>query len=553
MVSQSIKRLFNSLNFSRSLLKQRDLYRRFVYSVLNRYESRSSKADKVEPDLLKEGKDATELPPGPTVGKRTEYDSRLSKYSSDEDDLNYNKWKLELAWFTKALEPALQLYRWALPTGNGSENKLPPSSHSLAKILASIQRSKVGIQDWSLSDFTIGLFLIYLHQASALPLEDVKGVQISSESVVQDLIYHLELAKGCYKDGAAGLAKYSMLRESNVLKFVKNSSVMRPGYYIGVDSRKKLVILGIRGTHTVYDLITDVVSSGDEEVTLEGYSTHFGTAEAARWFLHHEIGTIKKCLDDHEGFRLRLVGHSLGGAIASLLAIMLRKKSHKELGFDPDIVHAVGYATAPCVSKGLAESCSDYVTTVVMQDDIIPRLSVASLARLRNEVVETDWMTVLEKGDWKRVVELVTNAKQVMSTVLDVARKVADYAKLQSSTNSSDAPLKKELLGTSDAASTFKTSVAEKEETATLMHEELFVPGTVYYLKRNQPTYNSNANRTKGNVYFTLWRRQPGDHFQRILLSSNLISDHKCNSHLYALRDVIKGLPSGPSNEGIFG
>lgn len=61
------------------------------------------------------------------------------------------------------------------------------------------------------------------------------------------------------------------------------------------------------------------------------------------------------------------MGHSLGGATASLLAIMLRKKSVKELGFSPDIVSAIGYATPPCVSKELAESCSDYVTTVVMQ------------------------------------------------------------------------------------------------------------------------------------------------------------------------------------------
>lgn len=91
-----------------------------------------------------------------------------------------------------------------------------------------------------------------------------------------------------------------MLRESSVLKFVKNSNVMRPGYYIGIDTRKKLVILGIRGTHTVYDLITDVVTSSDEEVTFEGYSTHFGIAEAARWFLNHEMGTIRKCLEEHE-------------------------------------------------------------------------------------------------------------------------------------------------------------------------------------------------------------------------------------------------------------
>lgn len=68
-----------------------------------------------------------------------------------------------------------------------------------------------------------------------------------------------------------------------------------------------------------------------------------------------------------QGFRLRLVGHSLGGAIASLIAIMLRKKSREDLGFSPDIVSAVGYATPPCVSRELAEGCSDFVTTVVMQ------------------------------------------------------------------------------------------------------------------------------------------------------------------------------------------
>jgi hypothetical protein len=98
----------------------------------------------------------------------------------------------------------------------------------------------------------------------------------------------------------SGLAKNTMLRENNILKFVKDSSVMRPGYYIGVDHRRKLVVFGIRGTHTIYDLITDIVSSSDEEVTFEGYSTHFGTAEAARWFLNHELQTIRRCLAKYE-------------------------------------------------------------------------------------------------------------------------------------------------------------------------------------------------------------------------------------------------------------
>lgn len=36
--------------------------------------------------------------------------------------------------------------------------------------------------------------------------------------------------------------------------------------------------------------------------------------------------------------------------------------------------------------------------------------------------------SVIEKEDWKNVIDLVTNAKQVVSSAQDVARKLADYA-----------------------------------------------------------------------------------------------------------------------------
>ncbi|KAK3031652.1 LOW QUALITY PROTEIN: hypothetical protein RJ639_035020 [Escallonia herrerae] len=541
-----MKRVLLSVDLSVQLLKRHDSYRRFVYNFLNRYQSQWSKAEKVEPVASKEAKDTSQVPLTPKVNKRTDSDPRPGKFNSEEVDTSSNKWKLELAWLAKALEPALQVCRWALPTGNGFVNRPPLSSRSLAEIVASIQRSKLGLQDWSLSDLTIGLYLMYLRQASTNPFEDAKGIKISSDKVVQDLIYHTELAKGTYKDSTAGLAKHSMLRESNVVKFVKNSSVLRPGYYIGIDTRSKLVVLGIRGTHTVYDLITDIISSSSEEITLEGYSSHFGTAESARWFLIYEMVTIRKCLEKHkvaffrpfpfflsvkfivlprlnhpQGFRLRLVGHSLGGATAALLATMLRKKSIEELGFSPDIVSAVGFGTPPCVSKELAESCSDYVTTIVMQDDIIPRLSGASLTRLRNEILQTDWTSIFEKRDWGSVVDLVTNAKQVASSVQGVARKLADYAKFRSQTKFSDIPIRKESLVHSGVPLTSKpkgaNGVLVRKEGSSSPIPELFVPGTVYYLKRDVDTLSGNNG--DGGEVFTLWKRDPGEHFQRILLS----------------------------------
>ena len=94
------------------------------------------------------------------------------------------------------------------------------------------------------------------------------------------------------------------------------------------------------------------------------------------------------------------------------------------------------------------------------------------------------------------------------------------------------------------------SAVVRKEAAATKVPEELFVPGTVYYLKRNVETQSSSSN-SEGREFFTLHRRHPGEHFQRIVLSSNLISAHKCDSHYYALRDVLKGLPVSP-DEGSF-
>lgn len=53
----------------------------------------------------------------------------------------------------------------------------------------SIQRSKVGIQDWSLSDLTVGLYLIYLSQASSKKIEEFKGVQIFSDAMVISCLF----------------------------------------------------------------------------------------------------------------------------------------------------------------------------------------------------------------------------------------------------------------------------------------------------------------------------------------------------------------------------
>lgn len=86
--------------------------------------------------------------------------------------------------FSWALFGLVLLKEVVCSSGNRINSETPPTDRSIAEIFSSIQRSKLGFQDWSLSDFTIGLYLIYLQQASTSAVDDVKGELISSESIV---------------------------------------------------------------------------------------------------------------------------------------------------------------------------------------------------------------------------------------------------------------------------------------------------------------------------------------------------------------------------------
>jgi len=75
----------------------------------------------------------------------------------------------------------LKLYY--LNAASGSAENIPASTWTFSEILSDLQRSKISIKDWSLSDLTVGLYLIYLSQASSKN-EAFKGVQISSTKMV---------------------------------------------------------------------------------------------------------------------------------------------------------------------------------------------------------------------------------------------------------------------------------------------------------------------------------------------------------------------------------
>jgi hypothetical protein len=87
-----------------------------------------------------------------------------------------------------------------------------------------------------------------------------------------------------------------------------------------------------------------------------------------------------------QGYRIRLTGHSLGGSVAVLLGVLVYRDLLDLAGKDSfDSVdevdtplHVYSYGTPSCVDLSLAEVVESFVTTVVLHDDVVPRLTPVS-------------------------------------------------------------------------------------------------------------------------------------------------------------------------------
>jgi sn1-specific diacylglycerol lipase len=98
------------------------------------------------------------------------------------------------------------------------------------------------------------------------------------------------------------------------------------------------------------------------------------------FFRHGKLDEILK--GEYSGYRLRVCGHSLGAACATILSLFLRPRYPK--------VRCLAFSPPGCVlSKDLAEECSRWQTSYVLDADIVPRLSIESFEDLRDELLET--------------------------------------------------------------------------------------------------------------------------------------------------------------------
>ena len=203
----------------------------------------------------------------------------------------------------------------------------------------------------------------------------------------------------------------------------------QPASALFCHEQQKIACLAIRGTSTINDVVTDIrqipvpfPDEGDTEHDNDGWTPVFccqglavsGMATAAT-NLYREHIDVLLCLA-MKGYRIRVTGHSLGGGVATLLGTLVLRQLDKAANLigshEPtkattplddktivkrmDLLRVYGYGTPSCVDACLSEYVKSFVTTVVLHDDVIPRLTPTSIRGLLKHLlhIRETWVKV---------------------------------------------------------------------------------------------------------------------------------------------------------------
>jgi len=222
---------------------------------------------------------------------------------------------------------------------------------------------------------------------------------------------------------------------------------IRPGrvaHYIATSPTERRVIIGLRGTSTLGDLLTDCcghavplvvdddtpadkvrveiqaavpnlvvtrsddetmeIISGHERILLEDHDDdgdnyvrcHEGILISARKVLYQIESYLLPLIEC--GYEVILCGHSLGGGTAVILATLLRSK-YPELFLKPghNRIHAYAFGAPPVLDHDSAIAATSYCTSIINNADLISRLnlcnlsvSLACLRKIQGKLAEKD-------------------------------------------------------------------------------------------------------------------------------------------------------------------
>uniref|UniRef100_A0A7S2UFL9 sn-1-specific diacylglycerol lipase n=1 Tax=Attheya septentrionalis TaxID=420275 RepID=A0A7S2UFL9_9STRA len=204
------------------------------------------------------------------------------------------------------------------------------------------------------------------------------------------------------------------------------------GYYVAFHPEKKTVLIGLKGTSTLEELLTDccgrsveyelrqeerveltsaidkVTVGNDESIEVEvgvlGISIedsrmhvrcHEGILLSARR-LADELQPLIQYLSELCGYKILICGHSLGAGAGALLGMIFRARMPWLLEGDC-LLQVYAFACPPVLDQATALACCSFTTSIVNNSDIVPRSGLANVA-VAMEFLKTIHVRLTELG-----------------------------------------------------------------------------------------------------------------------------------------------------------
>ncbi|KAI5945498.1 diacylglycerol lipase-beta isoform X1 [Manis javanica] len=295
-------------------------------------------------------------------------------------------------------------------------------------------------------------------------------------------------------------------------------------FLVALDHRKESVVVAVRGTMSLHDILTDLSAESETlslECEVQDCSAHKGISQAARYIYQRLIndGILSQAFSIAPEYRLVIVGHSLGAGAAALLAIMLRN-SYPQVRC---------YAFSPprgLLSKSLHEYSKNFIVSLVLGKDVIPRLSVTNLEDLKRRILRViahcnkPKYKILLHGCWY---ELFGGNPDNFPTELEGGNQ-GDLTQ----------PLLAEqsLLAHGSLAYSFSSDSPLESPTK---YPPLYPPGRIIHLQEEGPS--GRFCHCSATQYSAKWSHE--SEFSKILIGPKMLTDHMPDILMRALDSVV--------------
>ncbi|XP_035723730.1 sn1-specific diacylglycerol lipase alpha-like isoform X4 [Vespa mandarinia] len=347
------------------------------------------------------------------------------------------------------------------------------------------------------------------------------GNQEDEATIVED---------NCCQCNYTALRKMVKVGEVEVVYATFHVDVGETPFFVALDYTKKKVVISIRGTLSMKDVLTDLNAEG-EVLPLtppkDDWLGHKGMVQAAEYIRKklQEENIIARALskDPSRGtdqFGLTLVGHSLGAGTAAILAILLRQEY-------PDLICFSFAPPGGLLSMPAQQYSQEFTTSVVVGKDVVPRLGLRQMESLRADLINAIKRSVDPK--WKTIACSVMccgcGSTPTSAVNMEAGGCISEYQRDKD-------------LARSQAIIPMDSSIA------LTLHRPLYPPGRIIHVVRHHPNkgekkYESRWRQVLSKrepVYQALWAG-PCD-FDEVLISPVMIQDHMPDSMLKALNKV---------------